>query len=1223
MWRYNAARTASSPQQLAPDLHLQWARKLPKPQPAWPYYQYKLQFDLSYEPVVMGKTIFVPSMTTDSITAYETASGVQKWRFYCDGPVRFAPIAWQNNLYFASDDGHLYCVNAENGQLKWKFRGGPSDRQVLGNDRLISTWPARGAPVLYDETIYFAAGIWPFMGTFIHALDAKNGDLVWTNSSTGPIFTKQPHNEPAFSGVAPQGYIAASKEKLIITGGRSRPAGFDRKTGKLLYFNHNDNSQGKFRGGYDVAIWKDWYFNFDVMFDITNGHTLSAASAAVFSKDSIIGFHSDGDLMAYTPQAEGNAKGIWKSKIEPKLDKIHIQAGNRIYGSKGGLIAAVDVPEGKGTPSLSWQKTVPGTVFSMIAADNRLFVVTKQGMIYCYGPDKTQPQYFDLIKTQFASQNSSYESILDESVPQEGYCLLLGVGSGGLLADLLKQTQLHIIVIDPDSEKIANLRAKLCKAGLYGTRAAAQVGDLDSVELPQYFANLIVSEDIVTANEATIKKLFSSLRPYGGTALLPSVEMSKLGLKWKHGDWIPRAPKNKLTKTIQSAKLPGSSMSYNNGLVSLKRTGALPGSADWTHQFGDIANTVCSKDQLVKAPLGLLWFGDRADFGDVLPRHGHGPPEQVIEGRLFLQGIDSISARDVYTGRILWKTPLEGLNAFNMYYDESYVDDFHDTTYNQNHLAGANARGTNFIATADSVYVIEDRSCNVLDAGTGKSLQTITIPDYPSNEPAEWGYIGVYEDYLIAGAGFAEFSRLIGADKEWLKWNRYVDRIASRQLVVMDRHSGRGLWSRPANFGYTHNAIAVGKGKIFCLDKLPPFVTKSTEKSNESDRFRLFALDVRSGKVLWEKDRDLFGGWLGYSEEYDILIQGDWPEGDRMGPWKHADRIIAYKGSNGKVLWDKPIKYKGPYILHHDTIITQRSQGRTARAFSLLTGQEKMRIHPLTGETVPWEFMRLKGCNTTVGSEHLLTFRSSAAGYFDLANDGGTGNLGGFKSGCTSNLIAANGILNAPDYTQTCTCSYQNQTSLGLVHMPDADMWTFNTIQASDKPITRIGINFGAPGDRKASDGTLWVDYPSVGGHSPQVRIKVSPTKPEWYRYDSSHIKSGPVKWVTASGVEGLEEVRITLAKDADYKGIYTVKLYFAETEHTQANQRIFDVNVQGQKVLENFDIVDQAGSNNAGIVKEFSGVEVGQELVVTLTGPQSPQKAILSGIELIAETGK
>ena len=36
--------------------------------------------------------------------------------------------------------------------------------------------------------------------------------------------------------------------------------------------------------------------------------------------------------------------------------------------------------------------------------------------------------------------------------------------------------------------------------------------------------------------------------------------------------------------------------------------------------------------------------------------------------------------------------------------------------------------------------------------------------------------------------------------------------------------------------------------------------------------------------------------------------------------------------------------------------------------------------------------------------------------------------------------------------------------------------------------IVRLGLNLGAPGDRQDAEGTLWLDYPSVGGPSPDVR---------------------------------------------------------------------------------------------------------------------------------------
>ena len=137
MWSYDATHSAASPENLPAELHLQWVRELAPPEPAWPAEQHMLQFDLSYEPVVMGKTLFVASMVADRVTAYDTETGKEKWRFYADGPVRFAPVAWQEKLYFVSDDGYLYCLDAKTGHLVWKFRGGPSDRKNLGNQRLI------------------------------------------------------------------------------------------------------------------------------------------------------------------------------------------------------------------------------------------------------------------------------------------------------------------------------------------------------------------------------------------------------------------------------------------------------------------------------------------------------------------------------------------------------------------------------------------------------------------------------------------------------------------------------------------------------------------------------------------------------------------------------------------------------------------------------------------------------------------------------------------------------------------------------------------------------------------------------------------------------------------------------------------------------------------------------------------------------------------------------
>ena len=100
-----------------------------------------MQFDRSYQPVVAGGALFLGSTLNDSVTAYDLQSGAEKWRFYADGPVRVTPAVWKDRLLVASDDGHLYCLGTADGKLRWRFRGGPRDRRLLGNERLISAWP--------------------------------------------------------------------------------------------------------------------------------------------------------------------------------------------------------------------------------------------------------------------------------------------------------------------------------------------------------------------------------------------------------------------------------------------------------------------------------------------------------------------------------------------------------------------------------------------------------------------------------------------------------------------------------------------------------------------------------------------------------------------------------------------------------------------------------------------------------------------------------------------------------------------------------------------------------------------------------------------------------------------------------------------------------------------------------------------------------------------------
>ena len=1227
MWRHDANRTGATDQELAGQLHLQWVRHYPQLEPAWlsPINQHRMRYDRCYEPVVMGKTMFIGSSRNDSVRALATDTGAEKWVFYADGPVRFAPVAWQGRLYLVSDDGWLYCLDAETGGVVWKSRGGPTDRKVLGNKRLISMWPARGAPVIVDDTVYWAASIWPFMGIFISALDAETGDVVWENDGSGSIFMKQPHNSPSFGGVAPQGHLVAVGDRLLIPGGRSTPACYNRLTGELEYYNLA--AEGK-RGGSYVSAIGEVFFNSNYLYGLETGSRLLGVRDEPVLTDETIYAPNDEGIVALDLKSlrsvEVDRKVVDKKTGEEKTVKVTkwvidtlwtvpeadvsvlTKAGSRLYAGKPNTLVAIDIPGPGSKPAVAWRANLDGTPASMLAADDRLFVVTLEGDVYCFGPEKVTPvSYPDVVAAgaQTGRWTDKAAAIIEATGVTEGYCLAFGVGSGRLLEELARQTELHIVAIEPEKEKVTQARQRLDAAGLYGTRVAVIHASPESLPLPQYLASLIVCEDVrasgFSTDEGFAEKAFYSLRPYGGVVCVADSKGRRQAFR----------------RAINEAELATAEVEGAGGFLLLKREGSLPGSADWTHQYGDPANTVVSKDSLVRLPLGILWFGGSASHMDVLPRHGHGPPEQIVGGRLFIQGIDCLSARDVYTGRVLWKRELPHLNTFGVYYDHTYKPDPLDTSYNQVHIAGANARGTNFVATPDRVYVIHGKSCLGLDPATGETLSEFTLPvPRDTGKPSEWGYIGVYQDLLIAGADFVKYSDHYTPEKP--SYREDFDKTSSKRLVVMDRDSGHVLWSFRSNSGLRHNAIAVGSDKVFCIDMMPQRVAEQLEETDgQPTRLpRIMALDVRTGEVLWSTTESVFGTWLGYSEEYDVLLQAGRPSSDMLAGEPNK-QMIAYRGADGTVLWSKDggRSYRGPPMLHGDRIIVQ------GLAFDLLSGELKMRRNPLTGEETLWTFTRNYGCNYAIASEHLITFRSAAAGYFDLEHDGGTGNFGGFKSGCTSNLVAANGVLNAPDYTRTCTCSYQNQCSLALVHMPEVELWQETPIRDLSGRIRRVGINLGAPGDRKADNGTLWLDYPNVGGRSPEVKVTVEGA-PRFFRRHSSRITGDGLRWVAASGGEGPSSLTITLTSqdtEAD-EARYLVRLYFAEPQAVRPGDRVFDVALQGRTVLKDFDVVERAGAPLTVHVEELEGVAAQDELTVSLKPKAGSLPPVLCGVEVV-----
>jgi len=131
---------------------LQWTyQEKHAPRHAWREPNREVQyidFDYATQTAIGEEAVFFGSSSDHKVYALDLATGEQKWTFYTQGPVRFAPVIRGDRLYVASDDGYLYCLDSTTGKEMWKFRGGPDDDKLIGNDQMISHWPARSGVLI-------------------------------------------------------------------------------------------------------------------------------------------------------------------------------------------------------------------------------------------------------------------------------------------------------------------------------------------------------------------------------------------------------------------------------------------------------------------------------------------------------------------------------------------------------------------------------------------------------------------------------------------------------------------------------------------------------------------------------------------------------------------------------------------------------------------------------------------------------------------------------------------------------------------------------------------------------------------------------------------------------------------------------------------------------------------------------------------------------------------
>ncbi|MFV2068647.1 MAG: PQQ-binding-like beta-propeller repeat protein [Pirellulales bacterium] len=977
-YRADAARSGYTAEALPNRLELQWVYRSPHtPRPAWRASD-RIHFDFAFQPIIVGETVIFGSSADDQVYAINAETGRMVWNFFTEGPVRFAPAAWKDRLFVSSDDGWLYALSVADGKLLWKHFGGPDSTTVLGNDRVVSHWPARGGPVVVDSTVYFAAGVWPSDGVYVYALDAESGSITWRNDKTGTLKMDQPHGGArAKSGVSAQGYLLAGKEHLFVPTGRAVPAVVERSVGELAYYHLRKNQH---RGGTRALLADAFLLNSGVLFDQASGAVVSQIGYGpkVATPSGLL--CAEGKSLAeyrwQTLQKPDRKGKLVKQRVLEKVRLINCErevleclvAGINIVCGEEGRVSAIDYTLQRNT---WWSHEVDGRALGLAYGNGRLIVSTDEGLVYCFDGEPAAKEPITVAKpsvevprTDFDFANAA-EEIIRKTGIVEGYCVDLGCGSGELALELAKRTKLQIYGIEADEKQVALARKRLDKAGLYADRVTVHHRDPAKPFYPPRFANLVISS-----------------RSFSEDAKPPASEMTRLQRPYGGVTCIGPA-----------------------GAMQIDVRGELAGAGSWTHQNADAANTLNSSDRLIKGPLKMFWF--RAADYHLPNRHGQAPAPLYHRGVMVVAGVDGLCAVDAYNGRTLWKYEIKN----------SLID--YDGIH---HDVGVGETGGHFCLGGESVFVRTGNRCLRLDLNTGKKLAEYVTPASADAKNRAWGFLA-YHDGLIYGTI---------ANEEHTVSPRYrLSRLFTESVLLfaVDVETGEVRWRYQPTGSIRNNSIAIGADSLFLIDRPIVMADRITNprrdgrpnpliKPDEQPPGTLLAFEAQTGETRWKQTDDIFGTQLALSETHNILLMNFQAVRHKFFklPSEFGDRIAALNASTGKRIWNVQAKYQSRPIINGTTIYSQGA------AWELKTGKP-----------VPFPLKRSYGCGQISSSENLMLFRSGTLGYLDLSRDAGTENFGGIRLGCWINAIPAGGLVLVPEGSTRCECSYQMKSWFALM----------------------------------------------------------------------------------------------------------------------------------------------------------------------------------------------
>lgn len=417
-------RSGVSPAYLSVPMRLAWTYKAPTaPEPAWTespaIHDYlhdwfnlkpRQNFDACFATTIARGRAYFGSSVTGEIVCLSLADGKRLWSFFTDGPVRFAPTIAAKRVYCGSDDGFVYCLDAQDGSLVWSERAGGAD-MIWGNEQLISVWPVRTSVLVQDGSVYWAAGLFPREGLYLCQRNAGDGQDGWTVDVPLP----------------PQGYLLATHERLFVPSGKTYPMMFTLNTGEFIDYLHESTRDG---GAWAIILpGKQQLASGPTVTGSINFPGSSQPGAitkmkyanCLIADDQAYYFNTN----TYLARIDvGDRSKLWHTeRVCPYtlvMDQRHIYAGG------DGEFSVLNKSDGR----VLWSAPVSGKVYGLAISKQMLLVCTDQGHIYAF--QATLPALSQLTGVVTGTETASVTAKLH--APGDSPCrvfLYYGTENGG------------------------------------------------------------------------------------------------------------------------------------------------------------------------------------------------------------------------------------------------------------------------------------------------------------------------------------------------------------------------------------------------------------------------------------------------------------------------------------------------------------------------------------------------------------------------------------------------------------------------------------------------------------------------------------------------------------------------------------------------------------------------------------------------------------------------